>query len=82
MSHQWQKAYPDYHHIQSKRQIYHPGAPINISLRIVGNTLGYPVELSHHNTLTFLQCVAPGLPVLGLATTAKHRQQRLYANNE
>ena len=44
--------------------------------------MGYPVELNRHNALTFSHGAAPGLTVLGPATTAKDRHQPLYANNE
>ena len=52
--------------------VWPPRVPINI--KIVGNTPGYPVELNHHNALTFSQHTAPGFPELGPATTAECKQ--------
>ena len=40
-----------------------------INIKIVDNTPGYPVELNHHNALTFSQRAALGHPVLVSATT-------------
>ena len=43
------------------------GAPINI--KIVARTLGYPVELNHHNALTFSQRAALDYPGLLIPVT-------------